>query len=83
MTNDTKTTSAQAATHASDVLQDAHTSEQSKAAAASALSQRKDGKHTSEEAAEHASKVLRDGRSSEASKAAAASALSQRASTNE
>lgn len=75
--HDHKTTGDEAATAASKTLQDGRTSEDSKMAAASALSQREHGE-TSEQAAEAASRVLQSDDTGPHSKAAAASALSQK-----
>ncbi|GAC1331134.1 MAG: hypothetical protein NVSMB22_23210 [Chloroflexota bacterium] len=73
-----KHTSKQAASDASDVLRDGRTSDDSKAAAASALSQAGTGsKQTSKAAAESASDVLQDKRTGKKSRSAAGSALSQ------
>ncbi|MDQ3205381.1 MAG: hypothetical protein M3Q40_02485 [Pseudomonadota bacterium] len=75
---DREGTSRSAASNASRTLSDPSTGAASKAAAGSALSQRKDpGRVTSPEAAQAASKTLRDGRTSGSSKSAAGSALSQ------
>ena len=68
-----------AATNASRTLRDESTSDKSKSAAGSALSQRDaPGKETSEQAASNASDVLRDGRTSSSSKSASGSALTQK-----
>jgi len=76
-----KQTSPQAASAASDVLRDGRTSDESKSAAASALSQVGEGgdnKHTSDEVASTASEVMQDEDTGRKSKSAAASALSQK-----
>lgn len=68
-----------AASKASKTLRDESTGDQSKSAAASALSQTDaPGKETSERTASDASDVLRDGRTSSSSKSAAASTLTQK-----
>ena len=73
-----KTTGKTAASNASKTLRDRATSEKSKSAAGSALSQTKaPGKTTSKSAAHAASEVVTDGRTSKTSKSAAGSALSQ------
>ena len=75
-----KHTSDEAAEAASDTMQDGRTGEDSKSAAASALSQAGEGgeqKHTGDAAAEAASGVLRDDSTGTKSKTAAGSALSQ------
>lgn len=75
-----KHTSDAAAEVAASVLQDGRTSENSKAAAASALSQAGESgakKHTGSDAATAASLVLQDDDTSKKSKTAAGSALSQ------
>lgn len=74
-----KKTSPEVASKASDVLQSEDTGKDSKAAAASALSQTKDeDRSTSDKAASSASKVLQDGRTADNSKSAAGSALGQK-----
>ncbi|HVF99518.1 MAG TPA: hypothetical protein VND68_06745 [Chloroflexia bacterium] len=76
-----KHTSPEAASAASDVLRDGRTSDASKSAAASALSQAGsagDDKRTSDEVASTASEVMRDEDTGAKSKSAAASALSQK-----
>lgn len=75
-----KHTGEKAASAASEVLRDGRTSEDSKSAAASALSQadKNSRKNTSEEVAEKASDVLQSEDTSEKSKTAAGSALSQK-----
>ena len=75
-----KHTGEEAASDASDVLTDGRTSDKSKSAAASALSQvGEDGrnKSTGEQAASAAADVLRDSSTGEKSKRAAGGALSQ------
>ena len=68
-----------AASNASKTLRDESTSDKSKSAAGSALSQADSSeKETSDKAASSASNVLRDGRTSSSSKSAAASALTQK-----
>ena len=75
-----KHTGAEAATAASKVLTDGRTSETSKTAAGSALSQADASvaKHTGEAAAQAASEVLQSDETGQNSKTAAASALSQK-----
>lgn len=74
-----KVTGKKAATKASKTLTGRKTTAKSKAAAGSALSQRKaPTKQTSKKAASAASKVLKDKRTSKTSKSAAGSALSQK-----
>lgn len=78
---DKKVTGRKAASNASKTLKSESTGKASKAAAGSALSQRKaPEKQTSSKASSAASKTLRDGRTSKSSKSAAGSALSQTAS---
>jgi hypothetical protein len=72
-------TSKPAARSASKTLSSPVTAKASKAAAGSALSQRKaPAKSTSSAAAKAASKTLRDGRTAKDSKSAAGSALAQK-----
>lgn len=80
MAKSDKQTGDKAARKASEVLHDDRTSDQSDAAAGSALSQADDSsdKGTDERAASDAAKVLRSDDSSDKSKAAAGSALSQK-----
>ncbi len=74
-----KVTRKKAAAAASKTLKSGATGKKSKAAAGSALSQRKAPKKTTgKKAASAASKTLRDGRTSKTSKSAAGSALAQR-----
>jgi hypothetical protein len=74
-----KVTSPKAAKKASKTLRDKSTSQKSKTAAGSALSQAKAPKKvTSEKAATAASKTLTDKRTSKVSKSAAGSALAQK-----
>jgi hypothetical protein len=80
MANEKKQTSEKAASAASKVLRDGRTSDDSKSAGGSALSQagKKSNKTTGGKAAEKASKVLQSGDTGKKSKKAAASALSQK-----
>ena len=83
--NEGRQTSPEAAEAASEVLRDGRTAENSKKAAASALSQAGEGgreKHTSDEAASAASEVLQSDDHGRDSKKAAGSALSQAESGN-
>ncbi len=78
--NDGKQTSSEAARAASEVLRDGRTADDSKTAAASALSQAGEAgknKQTSDEAASAASDVLQSDDHGRDSKKAAGSALSQ------
>jgi hypothetical protein len=80
MSHHEKKTSKEVADKASDVMRDGRTADESKSAAASALSQAGEGgeeKNTSSEAARDASEVMRRDDTSPKSKSAAASALSQ------
>ena len=74
-----KHTGEKAASNSSSVLTDGRTSDDSKSAAASALSQADTGseKSTGDSAAHSASEVMQDESTSTKSKSAAASALSQ------
>ena len=78
--NDSKQTSPEAASAASDVLRDGRTADDSKSAAGSALSQAGEGgrnKQAGEEAAGSASRTLQDEDTGPDSRKAAGSALSQ------
>lgn len=82
MSDNERNTSPEAASAASKVLRDGRTADESKTAAASALSQAGEGgkqKKTSEEAASTASEVLQRDDTGKNSKKAAGSALSQAA----
>ncbi len=72
-----KQTSEKVGTQASGVLGDGRTSDDSKTAAGSALSQRQPEYSTSDNAASASSGVLQDEYTGDASKASAASALAQ------
>ena len=80
MADEKKQTSKKAASAASKVLRDGRTSNDSKSAGGSALSQadKKLNKTTGGKAAEKASKVLQSDNTGEKSKKAAASALTQK-----
>ena len=82
MSDTNKHTGSEAASAASDVLTDGRTSETSKAAAGSALSQAETGteKSTGDEAAKAASDTLLNDETGDKSKQAAASALAQKTS---
>ncbi|MGX9688604.1 hypothetical protein ACTQ9L_15860 [Deinococcus wulumuqiensis] len=73
-----KTTGSKAASNASATLRDGRTSDDSKSAAGSALSQVNSGRSTGDDAAESASEVLQSDDTSAKSKSAAGSALSQK-----
>ena len=72
-----KTTGSKAASSASKTMSDGRTSEDSKSAAGSALSQTNSGKTTGDDAASSASGVMSSDSTGKHSKTAAASALSQ------
>ena len=80
MANAKKQTGKKAASAASKVLRDGRTSDNSKSAGGSALSQtdKKSNKTTGNKAAEKASKVLQSDDTGKKSKKAAASALTQK-----
>jgi len=80
MANEKKTTGKKAASAASKTLRDGRTSDDSKSAGGSALSQadKKSNKTTGDKAAEKASKVLQSDATGKKSKKASASALSQK-----
>ena len=80
MSNSKKTTGKKAATAASKTLTDGRTSDDSKSASGSALSQadKSTTKQTSDKAAASASDVLQSGDTGAKSKTAAASALAQK-----
>ena len=82
MSDTNKHTSSEAASAASEVLTDGRTSETSKTAAGSALSQAEQGagKSTGDDAAKAASDTLLSDDTGDKSKQAAASALSQKTS---
>ena len=73
-----KTTGSKAATAASKTLRGGRTSQDSKSAAGSALSQVNTGRTTSKKAAEAASNVLQSRSTGQTSKRAAGSALTQK-----
>lgn len=73
-----KKTSNHAASSASDVLTDGRTSDDSKSAAGSALSQVNGGRSTGDAAAHAASETLQSDDTGKKSKTAAGSALSQK-----
>ena len=80
MSDSSKHTGKEAASAASDVLKDGRTSDDSKSAAASAMSQadQNSDKSTGDAAASSASNVLQSDDTGEKSKTAAASTLSQK-----